>query len=133
MSNRPAPPRQGSQHYLTGASGVGWKMPRLDPDAFSDALDGLFDDLHFAPPPHATRPPSQQRWPPHPTNKPVFAKPAVPPSTVPGTPLVAAEAARLARLGAQRRTTAAAAETATIDTAIRRARGRAPCVGCSGG
>jgi hypothetical protein len=34
-----------------------------------------------------------------------------------------AEAARLARRGAQLRTTAAAAETAAIDTAIRRARG----------
>ena len=57
MSNRPASTSavngsntarhaRGSQHYLSGAGGVGWNTSRLDPDPLHDRLDGLFDDHH---------------------------------------------------------------------------------------
>jgi hypothetical protein len=57
----------------------------------------------------------------------------MPRSTVPGTPLRALKPPGLLALAPSRRTTAAAAETAAIDTAIRRARGWTPRVACSGG
>jgi hypothetical protein len=44
----PTPRRMGAgiSALSERAGGVGWKMHRLDPGAFHDPLEGLFDDLH---------------------------------------------------------------------------------------